>query len=268
VKVRSIVSRPVATSALAAVAAVALLGGIGLSFFRSTPASAAAPVAGSTSVEAALGVAPSGAALAAVSDKTTAGLATAATVTIKAAPALSASSLPLVRMKHPAVKATPKKAAAAPTSGSSASARLAAKARLRARVVARRVAVAKRIAAAKKAAARKKTAARRPGSSRPAGCPAPSGSGAERWRPVVRWYLKRAGVWNQTIEDKAIHIINGESSGDPSCIYHDYVGLFQFNSEWASTATRLDPYWSIARFVQVYKEGGMSSIRHHWSPTF
>jgi len=104
--------------------------------------------------------------------------------------------------------------------------------------------------------------------SRPAGCPAPSGSGAERWRGVVRWYLKRAGVWNQTIEDKAIHIINGESSGDPNCIYHDYVGLFQFNSEWASTSTRLDPYWSIARFVQVYREGGMSSIRQAWSPTF
>ena len=80
----------------------------------------------------------------------------------------------------------------------------------------------------------------------------------------MRWYLNHYHVWNQFIEDKTIHIINGESSGDPSCVSGEYVGLLQFNPSWMSTADRLNPYKSIAKFVQVYRDGGLSAIRNNW----
>jgi hypothetical protein len=244
--VRSIITRPVAIAAVAALALVVVLGGVAPSFFVSTPANAATSRVGATSVEAALGVAPSAVTLAAVSNQTAVGLATAAAVSAKSASAPSASSLPLVKPK-----VVPKPAAKAPK----AAAKPAAKAR-----------APRRKAPPRKAPKRKpvrRAVKRASYPVRPS-----SAGGAEKWRPVVRYYLKRSGVWSQFIEDKTIHIINGESSGNPNCVTNDYVGLLQFNSEWMSRAERLNPYASIARFVRVYKEGGLSAIKRNWSPTY
>jgi hypothetical protein len=262
--VRRIFSRPVAIGVLATLALAAVLGGVGPSFFRSAPAAAATSVVGTTSVEAALGVAPTAATLAAVSEKTAAGLTTAATVSAKSAPALSVASLPLVKPKGAKAKAAAKPAAKVAASAAKPAAKAAARPKAKA---SSRTWVKKAPARAKAKKKAKKKSFKASSSSGYNG-PRPSGSGAARWRPVVRWYLKKYGVWSQFIEDKAIHIINGESSGNPSCVTHDYVGLFQFNSEWMSTADRLNPYTSICKFVQVYKSGGISAVKRNWAPTY
>jgi hypothetical protein len=247
--------RPVAIGAITALAVAAVLGIGGPALFASAPARAATSQAGTTSVEAALGVAPSAVALAAVGNRTAAGLTSAAAVSAKSAPALSAASLPLVKPKgvsKPAAKAAAKPAAKHVTK---------AKATARAKKApAKKKATAKKVRKKAKAKAKKKTSA-------PLAHPG-GGSGAERWRPVVRAYLKKAGVWSQSFEDKAIHIMRKESSGNPSCVSGDYVGLYQFSSSWMSRAARLDPYKSIARFVRVYKEGGIAAIKYHWAPTY
>ena len=266
--VRRIFSRPVAIGVLTALALAAVVGGVGPSLFRPA-AAAAASSNGTTSVEAALGVAPVPVTLAAVSDRTAVALTTAAAVSAKSAPALSAASLPLVKPKG---VSKPKAAVKAPARKPVAKAAPRAKAkpapRPRARVAATPV---KRPVTRRKAAkkAPRKAAKARKGAAPGYGGPRPgSGGGAERWRPVVRWYLKRYGVWSQSFEDKAIHIMNGESSGDPRCETGDYVGLYQFNSSWMSRADRLNPYTSICRFVRVYKAGGIAAIRSNWAPTF
>ena len=247
--VRSTISRPIAVSALAALAFVGILGGVGPAFFLSAPANAATSPVGTTSVEAALGVAPSVVTLAAVSNQTAVGLATAAAVSAKSASALSAAKLPLVKPKGVAKASRPIRKPAANVR------KPAAKPRAARRKAVRRAPTRKPV---RRAAKRTFSYPVRPSSA----------GGAEKWRPVVRWYLKKYGVWSQFIEDKAIHIINGESSGNPNCVTSDYVGLFQFNSEWMSRAERLNPYKSIDRFVRVYRDGGISAIKRNWSPTY
>jgi len=251
--VRRIENRPTIIGVLITLTLAAVLGVVGPWFFRSTPASAAPAPTGITSVEAALGVAPSAVTLAAASNRAAVCLTTAATVSAKSAPALSVAGLPLVKLKGVAKpKPAAVKAVAKP-----AVKKAAAKPAARPRKVAPRKRPARK-------PARKPVARASASSSSGYTGPPPSGSGAERWRPVVRWYLKKYGVWDQFIEDKAIHIINGESSGNPNCRTGQYVGLLQFGSGWMSTADRLNPYMSICKFVQVYRDGGLAAIRRNW----
>lgn len=59
----------------------------------------------------------------------------------------------------------------------------------------------------------------------------------------------------------------GESRYNPDARNGQYVGIMQFGSSWGSEAKRLDPTWSIDRFVRVYAEGGKAKIRQHWRAT-
>lgn len=45
-------------------------------------------------------------------------------------------------------------------------------------------------------------------------------------------------------------------------------GLLQFLQPWGDEADRLDPVWSVYRFVQVYRDGGPRKIRQHWALTY
>jgi hypothetical protein len=94
-----------------------------------------------------------------------------------------------------------------------------------------------------------------------------SGYGVKRWRPLVAYELRRQHVYSKNIENTILHIMRGESGGNPDSVYGQHRGLFQFNSNWGSVKKRLDPEWSIRRIVKVYKVGGMSKMRQHWAAT-
>lgn len=95
-----------------------------------------------------------------------------------------------------------------------------------------------------------------------------SGYGVGRWQPAIRYELKRQGVYSKFMEDKLLHIMEGESTGNPNNRFGQHRGLFQFNNAWGSEAERLDPRWSIKRIVKVYRVGGLSKIQQHWKATY
>ena len=92
----------------------------------------------------------------------------------------------------------------------------------------------------------------------------------ERWRVPIRTELKRQGVWSAFIEDKALHIIQSESSGIPTAGKgRSCQGLFQFQRGWSrGKDRRLSGYWSVTRFVTAYRQGGLRSIKRHWRATY
>ena len=94
--------------------------------------------------------------------------------------------------------------------------------------------------------------------------PSRSGSGAEGWRGAVRSEMKQQDVWNQETENLIVRIIHKESTGRPDARNGQHLGLVQFNNNWGSAEKRLDPHWSIARIVRVYKEAGYSGLERHW----
>lgn len=71
------------------------------------------------------------------------------------------------------------------------------------------------------------------------------------------------------IVNAGIRIASRESGNSPGAVSPngEYVGIYQFGSDWSSMENRLDADWSINRFVKVYKDGGQAKIYQHWRAT-
>jgi hypothetical protein len=59
-----------------------------------------------------------------------------------------------------------------------------------------------------------------------------------------------------------------ESSYRPDARNGQHLGLMQFNAAWGTAEQRLDPVWSLNRFVKVYADGGESAVKKHWAATY
>jgi hypothetical protein len=277
--VRRTVTRPLGLVVSATIALAVAIGGIGS--FRSAPADAAVPLTGVSSVEVALGVTPTAASLTTVADKTDDGSKTVAPAPLGSTLALPVALLRLDESERgtyartvvaPRTAARPKSAAARAATAAPGTAKSVTKRRTSPKAKKHASAEGKSLPTrlSNRAQARRKAApTKAKKKTHGYGGPPPSArGGAERWRPVVRWYLKRYGVWSRSFEDKAIHIMKGESGGDPRCRTGSHLGLYQFDPGWMSTADRLNPYTSICRFVLEYKRGGIRAIRRPWAQTF
>jgi len=100
----------------------------------------------------------------------------------------------------------------------------------------------------------------------------------ERWRLPLRDMMKRHHVWTQARENKALHIIYGESRGNTNTGHlNGCYGLFQFGTGWKHHGGydghhhadwRKCGYCSAHRFVHVWKVGGTKAIKRHWAATY
>jgi len=100
----------------------------------------------------------------------------------------------------------------------------------------------------------------------------------EKWRPVVRLELRRQHVWSRPIEDRIVHIIDGESTGreragSPRGCY----GLLQFDRGWLRTTVprcyrkgdwRGNGRASIWVIVRLYAKHGTGPLKRHWRATY
>lgn len=77
------------------------------------------------------------------------------------------------------------------------------------------------------------------------------------------------GSDKEWIVSAGLKVMWGESRYGPSSVSSSgtYVGICQFGPSWGSRSNRLDPVWSINRFVRVFRDGGASKIRQHWRAT-
>lgn len=106
----------------------------------------------------------------------------------------------------------------------------------------------------------------------------------ERWRPVVKRYLKHYKVYTKEREGRILNIIKHESGGNPSARNGRHRGLVQFTPSWKHNYSRkyfrqygiadyhadnrLSGAWSIRRLAKVYKQGGTAKIKQHWRATY
>ena len=72
------------------------------------------------------------------------------------------------------------------------------------------------------------------------------------------------------VEQAAVRIAYRESRFDSQAANptSSARGLFQFLKAWGAESDRLNPVWSVYRFVAVYRDGGPAKIRQHWAQTF
>ena len=85
-------------------------------------------------------------------------------------------------------------------------------------------------------------------------------------RSLLKAAAKHYGV-DSWIVTAGLQVAWGESRFRPDARNGQYVGIMQFGASWGSEAKRLDPEWSIYRFVRVYAEGGKQKVRQHWKAT-
>ena len=109
-------------------------------------------------------------------------------------------------------------------------------------------------------------------------------SKVERWRPVVKKYLKHYHIYSVEKENRILNIIKHESGGSPHARNGRHAGLVQFTPCWKHnygkshfrklgltdyhSDNRLSGYWSIWRICKVYKDGGTSKVKQHWIATY
>lgn len=106
----------------------------------------------------------------------------------------------------------------------------------------------------------------------------------ERYRPMVKKWLKHFRVYTKAREGRVLNIILHESGGRPSARNGQHVGLVQFTRSWKHDYSRahfrrykigdwhkdnrLSADWSIRRLAKVYKVGGTSKVIQHWRATY
>ena len=106
----------------------------------------------------------------------------------------------------------------------------------------------------------------------------------ERWRPVIRKYLKHYRIYSKDKEGRLLHIIKHESGGSPHARNGRHAGLVQFTPSWKHdysrsffrkldmrhyhSDNRLSGRWSIWRICKAWKQGGTSNIKRHWAATY
>lgn len=106
----------------------------------------------------------------------------------------------------------------------------------------------------------------------------------ERWRPLVKRYLKHYKVYTKEREGRILNIIKHESGGNAAARNGRHRGLVQFTPSWRHNYSRkyfrqygigdyhadnrLSGAWSIRRLCKVYKDGGVRKIKQHWAATY
>lgn len=106
----------------------------------------------------------------------------------------------------------------------------------------------------------------------------------ERWRPVVKKYLKYYRIYSKEKEGRILNMIKHESGGSPTARSGRHSGLLQFTPSWKHNYSkryfkqyglqdykldnRLSGYWSIRRICKVYKQGGVKKVKQHWRATY
>jgi hypothetical protein len=94
----------------------------------------------------------------------------------------------------------------------------------------------------------------------------------------VRWELRNQHVYSRQIENRILHIINGESTGNPKAGHiRGCYGLTQNDRGWIRTKVpwyhqghdwRGDGKASIYVIVTLYRKYGTAPLKRHWAATY